>query len=155
MYMNPSKWRTVLSISTWKFWKFRRCFRPRRAVGIDRAFGAIDSNCPSRSKTSRIFQKFSCQKWQDCPSFRWVQVQLRKSPSDRKNCRYFEMQNPRMLLPGKLNLHKQRLKIAKRIAKKQWLHIAAKAKWAPKIWYGTLPRWHDSSRAQNPPNEGS
>ena len=29
-----------------------------RAVGFDRAGGAIESNCPSGSKSSRIFQNF-------------------------------------------------------------------------------------------------
>ena len=41
-----------------KILKNSRCFRPRRAVGFDRAGGAIESNCPSGLKTSRIFQNF-------------------------------------------------------------------------------------------------
>ena len=41
-----------------KILKNSRCFRPRRAVGFDRSSGAIESNCPSGSKTSRIFQNF-------------------------------------------------------------------------------------------------
>ena len=36
--------------------KNSRCFRHRRAIGFDRASGAIEFNCPSGSKTSRIFQ---------------------------------------------------------------------------------------------------
>ena len=35
-----------------------RWFRRRRAVGFDCAFGAIKSNCPSSSKSSRIFRNF-------------------------------------------------------------------------------------------------
>ena len=66
VYLNPSKWRTVPSLSTWKFWKIRHVFDPD---------GQLDSiNCPSRSKTCRIFQNFPCRKWRDCPSFRWVQA---------------------------------------------------------------------------------
>ena len=41
-----------------KIVKNSRWFRPRRAVGFDRAGGAIESNCPSGSKSSRIFQNF-------------------------------------------------------------------------------------------------
>ena len=41
-----------------KILKNSTCFRPRRAVGFDRAGGAIESNCPSGSKTCRIFQNF-------------------------------------------------------------------------------------------------
>ena len=41
-----------------KILKNSRWFRPRRAVGFDRAGGAIESNCPSTSKSSRIFQNF-------------------------------------------------------------------------------------------------
>ena len=36
--------------------KTSRWFRRRRAVGFDRAFGAIESNCPSASKSSRNLQ---------------------------------------------------------------------------------------------------
>ena len=35
-----------------------RWFRRRRAVGFDRAFGAVESNCPSSSKSSRSLQSF-------------------------------------------------------------------------------------------------
>ena len=45
----PSRVWTVPSLCSWKF-------LPRRAVGFDRARGAIESNCPSGSKSSRIFQ---------------------------------------------------------------------------------------------------
>ena len=41
-----------------KILKNSRWFRRRRAVGFDRAGGAIESNCPSTSKSSRIFQNF-------------------------------------------------------------------------------------------------
>ena len=41
-----------------KILKNSTCFRPRRAVGFDRASGAIEFNCPSGSKTCRIFQNF-------------------------------------------------------------------------------------------------
>ena len=41
-----------------KILKNSTCFRPQRAVGFDRAGGAIESNCPSGSKTCRIFQNF-------------------------------------------------------------------------------------------------
>ena len=41
-----------------KVLKNSRWFRPRRAVGVDGASGAIESNCPSGSKSSRIFQNF-------------------------------------------------------------------------------------------------
>ena len=41
-----------------KILKNLTCFRPRRAVGFDRAGGAIESNCPSGSKTCRIFQNY-------------------------------------------------------------------------------------------------
>ena len=40
----------ILKNSTW--------FRRRRAVGFNCASGAIESNCPSTSKSSRIFQNF-------------------------------------------------------------------------------------------------
>ena len=38
-----------------KILKNSRCFWPRRAVGFDRAGGAIESYCPSGSKTSQNF----------------------------------------------------------------------------------------------------
>ena len=41
-----------------KILKNSRWFRSRRAVGFDRASGAIESNCPSGSKSSWIFQNF-------------------------------------------------------------------------------------------------
>ena len=41
-----------------KILKNSRWFRPRRAVEFDRAGGAIEFNCPSGSKSSRIFQNF-------------------------------------------------------------------------------------------------
>ena len=41
-----------------KILKNLRWFRPRRAVEFDRASGAIEFNCPSGSKSSRIFQNF-------------------------------------------------------------------------------------------------
>ena len=41
-----------------KIVKNSRWFRRRRAVGFDRASGAIESNCPSASKSSRIFHNF-------------------------------------------------------------------------------------------------
>ena len=56
LYSVSSRVWTVPSLSAWKFWKIREQFRPRRAVGFDRAGGSI--NCPSRSKSSRIFQNF-------------------------------------------------------------------------------------------------
>ena len=70
---NPSKWRTVLSLLTWKFWKIRDVF------DLD---GQLESIAPRRDRFQlpveveniSNFPKFSCQKWQDCPSFRWVQV---------------------------------------------------------------------------------
>ena len=52
----PSRVRTVPSLM--KILKNSRWFRRRRAVGFDRAGGAIESNCPSTSKSSRIFQNF-------------------------------------------------------------------------------------------------
>ena len=58
VYSVPSRVWTVPSLSAWKFWKNSRRFRPRRAVGFDHAGGAIESNCPSGSKSSRIFQNF-------------------------------------------------------------------------------------------------
>ena len=41
-----------------KILKNSRWFRPRRAVWFDRASGAIESNCPSGSTSSRLFQNF-------------------------------------------------------------------------------------------------
>ena len=41
-----------------KILKKLRWFRPRRAIGFDHASGAIESNCPSGSKSSRIFQNY-------------------------------------------------------------------------------------------------
>ena len=35
--------------------------------------GAIESNCPSASKSSRIFPKFSWRRWRHCPQFQLVQ----------------------------------------------------------------------------------
>ena len=55
----PSSVWTVPALSMFmKILKNSRRFRRRRAVGFDHAGGAIESNCPSTSKSSRIFQNF-------------------------------------------------------------------------------------------------
>ena len=63
-YLNPSKWRTFPLLPEWKFRKNLRFLQARGAVGFSfsHASDAIESNCPSGSKTSRILTKFSCRK---------------------------------------------------------------------------------------------
>ena len=58
LYSVPSSVWTVPSLCSWKFWKIPDKFDPRRAVGFDRVRGAIESNCPSGSQISWIFQNF-------------------------------------------------------------------------------------------------
>ena len=51
----PIEIRKILITFDLKILKSQRCFRPRRSVELDRAKDSIESNCPSGSKTSRIF----------------------------------------------------------------------------------------------------
>ena len=56
-----------------------RWFRRRRTVGFDRAdraFGAVESNCLSSSKSSRTSAKVACQRWRGCDS-RWDREYIR------------------------------------------------------------------------------
>ena len=57
-----------------KILKISRWFRPRRAVGFDRASGAIESYCPPWSKSSSNFSKLSCRQERNCPRSRWDRV---------------------------------------------------------------------------------